>query len=217
MTNLQKRIFTSIIALPLSLFFIFKGGYFLLLFLLGIFFVANYELFSVFRKKTTILFLDLILILSLYSIYYLSDLNEISFYILLWIIILVVCSDVGGYVFGKIFKWKKLTKISPRKTLSGVFGSFIFSLFSVFIADVMFSPNQVIPIDFLDPKFFFLAIIFSLIAQAGDLTISYFKRIEKVKDTGKILPGHGGILDRIDGLMFVVILVFVLIYFHIIP
>ena len=217
MTNLQKRIFTSIIALPLSFFFIFKGGYFLLFFLLSIFFVANYELFSVFRKKTTILFLDLILILSLYSIYYLSDLNEISFYILLWIIILVVCSDVGGYVFGKIFKWKKLTKISPRKTLSGVFGSFIFSLFSVFIANAMLSSNQVIPIDFLDPKFFFLAIIFSLIAQAGDLTISYFKRIEKVKDTGKILPGHGGILDRIDGLMFVVILAFVLIYFHIIP
>jgi len=217
MTNLQKRIFTSIIALPLSLFFIFKGGYFLLLFLLSIFFVANYELFSVFRKKTTILFLDLILILSLYSIYYLSDLNEISFYILLWIIILVVCSDVGGYVFGKIFKWKKLTKISPRKTLSGVFGSFIFSLFSVFIASAVLNSNQVFPIDFLDPKFFFLAIIFSLIAQAGDLTISYFKRLEKVKDTGKILPGHGGILDRIDGLMFVVILAFVLIYFHIIP
>ena len=216
MTNLQKRIFTSIIALPLSLFFIFKGGYFLLFFLLSIFFVANYELFSVFREKTTILFLDLILILSLYSIYYLSDLNEISFYILLWIIILVVCSDIGGYVFGKIFKWKKLTKISPRKTLSGVFGSFIFSLFSVFIANAMLSSNQVIPIDFLDPKFFFLAIIFSLIAQAGDLTISYFKRIEKVKDTGKILPGHGGILDRIDGLMFVVILAFVLIYFHLI-
>ena len=217
MTNLQKRIFTSIIALPLSLFFIFKGGYFLLFFLLSIFFVANYELFSVFRKKTTILFLDLILILSLYSIYYLSDLNEISFYILLWVIILVLCSDVGGYAFGKIFKWKKLTKISPRKTLSGVFGSFIFSLFSVFIANAVFNSNQVFSIDFLDPKFFFLAIIFSLIAQAGDLTISYFKRIEKVKDTGKILPGHGGILDRIDGLMFVVILAFVLIYFHLIP
>ena len=128
-----------------------------------------------------------------------------------------MCSDIGGYVFGKIFKWKKLTKISPRKTLSGVFGSFLFSLFSVFIANAMFSSSQVIPIDFLDPKFFFLAIIFSLIAQAGDLTISYFKRIEKVKDTGKILPGHGGILDRIDGLMFVVILAFVLIYFHAIP
>ena len=216
MNNLQKRILTSVVIFPLSIFFIIKGGYFLLFFLLAVFFTANYELISVFRKKITILFLNIILILSLFSIYYLSD-TVITFSILLWVIILCVCSDVGGYVFGKIFKWKKLTKISPRKTLSGVFGSFIFSLFSVFIANAIFNSNQVFSIDFLDPKFFFLAIIFSLIAQAGDLTISYFKRIEKVKDTGKILPGHGGILDRIDGLMFVVILAFVLIYFHLIP
>ena len=68
-------------------------------------------------------------------------------------------------------------------------------------------------INFLDAKFFFLAIIFSLVAQAGDLTISYFKRLEKIKDTGKILPGHGGIFDRIDGLMFVSILAFVMFLF----
>jgi len=221
MTNLQKRIFTSIIALPLSLFFIFKGGYFLLLFLLSIFFVANYELFSVFRKKTTILFLDLILILSLYSIYYLSDLNEISFYILLWIIILVVCSDIGGYVFGKLFKWKKLTKISPKKTVSGALGSFIFSLLSVFIIQIIIEilPSRLeLGIDnFLIPEFFFLAIVFSLVAQAGDLTISYFKRLEKIKDTGNILPGHGGIFDRIDGLMFVIIVTFIFYKLHFIP
>ena len=215
MTNLQKRILTSIIILPLSIFFIIKGGYYLLFFLLGVFFIANYELFSVFNKKITILFLDLVLILSLLSIYYLvAQKNTASFYLLLWVIILCICSDVGGYVFGKIFKWKKLTKISPKKTLSGVLGSFIFSLFSVLIADIIF---QDLTVNFLDEKFFFLAIIFSLIAQAGDLTISYFKRLEKIKDTGNILPGHGGIFDRIDGLMFVVILVFVLIHFNIIP
>ena len=222
MTNFHKRILTSAIILPLSFFFIIKGGYYLLFFLMAIFFIANYELFSVFTKKTTILFLDLILILSLYSIYYLAS-YPISLYLLLWVIILVICSDVGGYVFGKTFKWKKLTKISPKKTLSGVLGSFIFSLLSIFIADLIV-PITIdtfigmgMFINFLDPKFFFLAIIFSLIAQAGDLTISYFKRVEKIKDTGKILPGHGGILDRIDGLMFVVILVFVLVYFNIIP
>ena len=121
MSNLQKRILTSLIILPLSIFFILKGGYFLLFFLLSIFFVANYELFSVFNKKATILLLDLILILSLYSIYYLAD-HAVLLYLLLWVIILVVCSDVGGYVFGKIFKWKKLTRISPKKSLSGVFG-----------------------------------------------------------------------------------------------
>ena len=136
MTNLQKRIVTSLIILPLSIFFILKGGYFLLFFLLSIFFTANYELFSVFHKKPVILFLDLILILSLYSIYYLAD-HTFSLTLLLWIIILVICSDVGGYAFGKIFKWKRLTRISPKKTLSGVLGSFVFSLFSVFIANAI--------------------------------------------------------------------------------
>ena len=126
MTNLQKRILTSIFILPISFFFIVEGGYTLLFFLLTVFFVANYELFSVFNKKNIILFLDLILILSLFSIYNLADTSDTSLYLLLWTIILVVCSDIGGYVFGKTFKWKKLTKISPKKTLSGVVGSFIF-------------------------------------------------------------------------------------------
>ena len=114
MTNLQKRILTSLVILPLSIFFIIKGGYFLKFFLLVVFLIANYELFSVFNKKKTILFLELVLILSLFSIYYLSDKGSESFYLLLWVIILCICSDVGGYVFGKIFKWKKLTLISPK-------------------------------------------------------------------------------------------------------
>ena len=95
-------------------------------------------------------------------------------------------------------------------------GSFIFSLFSLFIVEnVSFTSSAFI--QFLEPKFFFLAIIFSSVAQIGDLTISFFKRLEEVKDTGKILPGHGGIFDRIDGLIFVVILALLLIQFNIIP
>ena len=217
MSNLQKRILTSIIILPLSIFFIIKGGYFLLFFLLAIFFAGSYELFSVFDKKTTILFLDFILILSIFSIYYLTNKGSIPFYFLLWVIILCICSDIGGYVFGKIFKWKKLTKISPNKTLSGVLGSFLLSLFSVFIADAISPEYLILHLNFLQAKFFFLAIIFSLVAQAGDLAISYFKRLENIKDMGKILPGHGGIFDRIDGLMFVVILAFVLHKFNVLP
>ena len=216
MNNLQKRILTAIVIFPLSIFFIFKGGYILLSFLLAIFFMANYELFSIFKKNSNILFLDLVLILALFSIYYLA---ENSFWSLLWVIILVICSDVGGYAFGKIFKWKKLTNISPKKTVSGVLGSFIFSLLSVFIIQLLIEilyPLQ-FKYNFLAPEFFFLAIVLSLVSQAGDLTISYFKRLEKIKDTGKILPGHGGILDRIDGLMFVVIVAFILIQINIIP
>ena len=214
-SELIKRILTSMAIFPLSIFFVFQGGYLLLSFLLAIFFIANYELFSVFKKISNILFLDLVLILALFSIYYLA---ENSLWLLLWIIILVICSDIGGYVFGKIFKWKKLTKISPKKTLSGVLGSFIFSLLSVFIIQIIIENLQAVPRDnFLEPEFFFLAIVFSLVAQAGDLTISYFKRLEKIKDTGKILPGHGGIFDRIDGLMFVVIVTFVFYKLHFIP
>jgi len=208
MSNLAKRVLTSIIIFPLSIFFIYKGENLLLLFLFTVFFVANFELFSVFNKRIVILFLDIILIISLYSIYYLRELGTYSFNILLWVILLCVFSDVGGYVFGKTFKWKKLTKISPKKTLSGAFGSFILSLFSVLIAGLFLSEI------FFEAKYFFLSILFSLVAQSGDLLISYFKRMEKIKDTGKILPGHGGIFDRIDGLMFVIILVFILIYFN---
>ena len=218
MNNLQKRILTSVIILPFSLFFILKGGYFLLFFLLTIFFIANYELFSVFKKITNILFLDLILIFALFSIFYLA---EKSLWLLLWVIILVICSDVGGYVFGKIFKWKKLTNISPKKTVSGVLGSFLFALLSVFIIqfiiEILYPSSYSLKNNFLKPEFFFLAIVFSLVAQAGDLTISYFKRLEKIKDVGKILPGHGGIFDRIDSLMFVVILATIFYNFGLFP
>ena len=218
MNNLQKRILTSVIILPFSLFFILKGGYYLLFFLLTIFFIANYELFSVFKKISNILFLDLILIFALFSIFYLA---EKSLWLLLWVIILVICSDVGGYVFGKIFKWKKLTKISPKKTVSGVLGSFLFALLSVFIIqfiiEILYPSSYSLKNNFLKPEFFFLAIVFSLVAQAGDLTISYFKRLEKIKDVGKILPGHGGIFDRIDGLIFVVIVTLVFYKLQFIP
>ena len=156
---------------------------------------------------------SVVLILSLYSIYLLSKYES---ELLLWIIILVVCSDIGGYVFGKLFKWKKLTDISPNKTVSGVFGSFIFSLMSPILYFIITNPFNRSSDDFLEPEYFFYSLLFSLIAQAGDLTISYFKRLEKIKDAGKILPGHGGIFDRIDGLMFVSIIAYILIYLRLV-
>ena len=152
------------------------------------------------------------------SILYLRNDTASSYALLIWVIILTISSDIGGYVFGKIFKWKKLTKISPNKTLSGVLGSFIFSLGSVFLLGFIIELISGINSEFFQkPRYFILAIIFSLTAQLGDLIISYFKRLEKIKDTGKILPGHGGIFDRIDGLMFVVILAFILYSLKVFP
>ena len=227
MSNLQKRIYTSLILFPLSIFFVLQGGFHLLFFLFIVFLAANYELFSVFKNKVIILFLNLVLFLALYSIVHLRN-SEIGVFILTWVIILCVFSDIGGYVVGKIFKGKKLTTISPNKTLSGVLGSFIFSLFSIlimyeivaeplylFLGENYLSEMILFLSVILTPKFFFLSIVFSLTAQIGDLTLSYLKRLERIKDTGKILPGHGGIFDRIDGLMFALILTFVLSKFDI--
>ena len=218
MSNIKKRILSSIIILPVSLFFILKGGNYIVSFLYAILILGNFEVFSAFKRKLTIILIDLILVISLLAVLFLRNDTASSFFLLLWVIILTILSDVGGYLFGKFFKGKKISKISPNKTLSGVIGSFVFSIFSVFLIDIVVEIFTGIDNNFfLKPKFFILAIIFSITAQLGDLIISYFKRLEKIKDTGKIIPGHGGIFDRIDGLMFVVILAYILYTLKIFP
>ena len=215
MTNLQKRILTSLAALPLAIFFVVKGGYFLSFFLLFIFFVGLHEIFNVFKRVKTKLFLLLVLTLSIFSIYYLANDSISSLFLLYFVIGISVSSDVGGYVFGKIFKWKKLSKISPKKTISGVFGSYFCSFICVIAFNELSgsSTHGFLVSNLTIIPEVLLTIIFSTVAQAGDLVISYFKRLEKINDTGKILPGHGGIFDRIDGLMFVSILAFALVLF----
>tara|TARA_B110000459_G_scaffold180976_1_gene208029 strand:+ start:19 stop:597 length:579 start_codon:yes stop_codon:yes gene_type:complete len=116
---------------------------------------------------------------------------------LLFSVLVAIMSDIGGLIFGKIFKGKKLTKISPNKTISGSIGSFIFSI-------------SLIPFFYKDPiiqnlsSMFLITILISLISQLGDLFISFLKRKAKVKDTSDLLPGHGGFLDRIDGIIFAI-------------
>ena len=129
MNNLKKRILTSVIALPLSICLLIIGDFPLAFFLVFILFVGIYELFTVFKKTSTKVFLFLILTLSLFSTYYLREVASLFLY---FAIAISISSDIGGYVFGKIFKWKKLTKISPNKTFSGVFGSYFFSLFCLY-------------------------------------------------------------------------------------
>ncbi|OUW61492.1 MAG: phosphatidate cytidylyltransferase [Pelagibacterales bacterium MED-G40] len=209
MKNLQKRILTSLVIFPLSIFFIIKGGNYIVSFLYAVLILGNFEVFSAFKRKTTIIFLDVILVISLLSLLYLRNDTASSYVLLIWIVTLTIFSDIGGYIFGKVFKWKKLTSISPNKTLSGAIGSFFFSFMSVFAIGGIVNLIEGLNFNFfLKPKYFLLAIVFSLAAQIGDISISYFKRLEKIKDTGKILPGHGGIFDRIDGLIFVVIVAY---------
>ena len=111
------------------------------------------------------------------------------------ILIICVFSDIGGYIFGKIFKGPKLTKFSPNKTYAGMLGGYFLSLISVTMIP-LFKFNVMQFSDFL------FVIGISSVSQIGDIIISYFKRLSKIKDTGKIIPGHGGLLDRIDGMIF---------------
>ncbi len=218
MTNLNKRIFTSLIVFPVSMFFIIKGGNYIVSFLYAILILANFEAFSAFKRKTSIIFLDSILVASLLSILHLRNDTASSLILLLWVIILTISSDIGGYMFGKIFKWKRLTNISPTKTLSGVIGSLIFSIFSILLLGLICKILFQIDLSFfLKLKYFIFAIILSLSAQLGDLMVSYFKRLDKIKDTGKILPGHGGIFDRIDSLMLSTIVANILYYLKLFP
>ena len=218
MTNLNKRIFTSLIVFPVSMFFIIKGGNYIVSFLYAILILANFEAFSVFKRKTSIIFLDSVLVVSLLSILHLRNDTTSSLILLLWVIILTISSDIGGYIFGKIFRWKRLTNISPNKTLSGVIGSVIFSIFSILLLGLICKFLFQIDLSFfLKFKYFIFAVILSLSAQLGDLMVSYFKRLDKIKDTGKILPGHGGIFDRIDSLMFSTIVANILYYLKLFP
>lgn len=203
MSELIKRLFTSIVLISL-LFLSIINIYVLAIFLIICFFQIIYECYFLLKrnfKKNKKFKLYLLTLLSIIYIAYfniqifVTFLNNNSSELILLYFILTTCvfTDIGGYIFGKIFRGKKLTKISPNKTYSGLIGSFILSL----IFTIIFFIN------YLDiEKIILMSLIISSVSQLGDIFISYIKRNAKVKDTGDILPGHGGILDRFDGLIF---------------
>ena len=205
--ELQKRILSSIILLPLSFFFIIKGSAFFILFLTILFVIASLEWFRMTKTIEYKIFGTLFLLFSFYTVYFFRDRDLLDF---LLILIICVTTDIGGYIFGKIFKGPKLIKISPNKTYAGMIGSFLLSIITSYLFaikyDYTFLQNQNL---FEDFYFIFLVFIISSVSQIGDLTISYFKRLSKIKNTGNIFPGHGGLLDRIDGMIFAFPFIFV--------
>ena len=198
----EKRLLTSFLIVPFSLFLIIKGSLFFIFFLSIVFLITIYEWLKITKNLNITKILGTIFIFfSIYSAYLFR--NEQGVYVFLFIIIISILTDMGGYFFGKTFKGPRLTKISPNKTYSGVIGSFILSIiggmtyFNLFVGNILMSVHEYIIV------LLFIFLI-SLISQLGDLIISFYKRIAKLKNTGKILPGHGGLLDRIDGIIFTV-------------
>ena len=194
---LNYLILSSIILIPLSFFFIFKGSFLFILFLTIIFLIALMEWFEMTKNVELKILGVIFLLFSFYSSFYFRNKDLLDFLIL---ILICISTDIGGYIFGKLLKGPKLIKISPNKTYSGMFGGFllaiIFSYLFVYIYD-----SSLIVVNEL--RFIIFVICVSSVSQIGDLIISYFKRSSKIKNTGKIVPGHGGILDRIDGMIFV--------------
>ena len=217
--NLFKRIATSLVLFIILLIVIFSHNIIFISSLFALCGLVCFEAYSIFKKminknkpkiykkndkkkefNNKFLFLNVVTFLYVFLIFfYLSYQIYITEGQIFFLLIISVCffSDIGGYFVGKSIGGKKLTKISPNKTVSGTIGSFIFSLIPFLI---------IVQLEYLDLELTFTAIVLiiliSFVTQAGDLFISYLKRKAKIKDTGKILPGHGGILDRVDGIMF---------------
>jgi len=223
--NLLKRLITSIVLLSLFIFINFSHQYIFIFSILIIGLIICIEANNLFSKiltnknskknssinKLNANFIILNIITFSYIFFIFCNLSyEIhrseSPIFFLYIISICFFTDIGGYIFGKIIGGKKLSKISPNKTIAGAIGSFIFSIIPLIIA---------LNFNFLDLEFNLTNIIFclliSLISQIGDLFISLIKRKAEIKDTGNLLPGHGGILDRMDGIIFAVPFSYILI------
>ena len=199
-SNLKKRIFTSSILFLLTLLMIKYD--FILIYILIVFSVlalieflsiTNKIFFNTFYKYlSNIIFL---IYLFLFCFFFIFFSNSIYLKIILYLFLFsCIASDIGGYIFGKFFKGPKITKISPNKTYSGSIGSILFT-FLILSSGSFFYTNS------FSYSIFFISIFVSLSCQAGDLFFSFLKRKANIKDTGDLLPGHGGVLDRVDGIL----------------
>jgi len=206
-SEFNKRLISSILMVPAIIFIVLLGSYYFIFFLYLCFAISIYEWINISNSKKYIVPGLFLLMLSFYSAYKVryttyNDFDGASLF--LFILFICILTDLGGYFFGKILKGPKLTKISPKKTISGFVGGFILPLFFFYILfnnEILTINNKNFSVNFLSLIFFIISI--SLISQIGDIAVSYFKRLSGIKNSGNIIPGHGGILDRIDGMIFV--------------
>ena len=198
----EKRLLSSFILIPIAIFFIIKGSVLFVFFLSVLFLITSHEWIKMNKKNDLLKYLGIsFLLFSFYATFEIREENNLKYF--LFIITICIFTDIGGYLFGKIFNGPKLTKISPNKTYAGMLGGFVLSLIvaSLFLSNLnIFSLSNAD--HHLEKNIMIVVLCISFISQVGDLIISFFKRKSKVKNTGKIIPGHGGILDRIDGMLF---------------
>ena len=208
--ELIKRILSSLILIPIALFFIIKGSFLVNFFIIICFLITVYEWHNMSKNKPYYIFGHIFLLFSFYCVYIVrNELQENSLFIFLLILLICISTDVGGYVFGKIFKGPKLSKISPKKTYAGVVGGYFLSIIFANILNNfsdLFTPNYRLN----GKEEFVFVLMISTVSQIGDIIISYFKRSSNIKDTGKLIPGHGGVYDRLDSTIGVAPIAFII-------
>ena len=211
----EKRLISSIILILVTFLVILEGEIFFNIFLFIAFLISSYEWLKMIKRIDIKILGILFLFFSFYSAFYFRDQNLEGFVL---IILICISTDIGGYIFGNLFKGPKLSKISPNKTKSGMIGSYVLSLVVSSIFVIQYSNDIYIEQNLIenDLKFIILILLISSVSQIGDLIISYFKRSSKIKNTGNIIPGHGGLLDRIDGMIFVFPFVYLFTFFSVI-
>ena len=197
-----KRILSSIILLPIVIFFIIEGSFLFNSLILISLIITLYEWQLMSKGKNYNIFGFIYIIASFYIIYLLRNYSDDKYLFFLLILIICISTDIGGYVFGKIFKGPKLTKISPNKTYAGMIGAFLLSIFTATFFLNYYDYYIIDRFEILNIYNFIFIIFISFVSQFGDILISFFKRRSKIKNSGKIIPGHGGLLDRIDGMIF---------------
>ena len=201
-SELSKRLMSSMVLIPVVFYCILSGSYYFNILIITSFIISIFEWNSMNKRKLYSIVGLIFLCISYLTIFLIrNNLGEQSLYFFLVIILTCVSTDLGGYIFGKVFKGPKLIKISPKKTYSGMIGGFILSIVVMVLFNKFNFISDYYP-DNVNIKFIFLILIISTVSQIGDIIVSYFKRKAKIKDTGKIIPGHGGILDRTDGMIF---------------
>ena len=209
--NLFKRIITSLILITILFISLFLNDLSWKLLIIIFSLLCFYEFYNlinkIFKNKILILITLFLIALYLYYFYFLLINIRIEFGEEAILILLITCilSDIGGYVTGKLLGGPKLTKISPNKTISGAAGSVIFTILGspMFVYFLKKFDEESISLE-ISAKIYIWFLMMSIFCQVGDLLISYLKRKAKVEDTGAILPGHGGILDRVDGIIFAI-------------
>ena len=206
MKNFYSRLGSSLVMGPAFLLALYEAGFFFYILLFLLFLSSFYEVFKNVKQIFLSFCLYFLILFFIFSHFNIRGSNNNDYIILVWLILIVWTSDIGGYVFGKVFKGPKLTSYSPNKTISGFLGSFVFSQSSFLILYLFLDYN------YLNLKLFIVQFFLCIIAVCGDIFFSYIKRINQIKDYSNLIPGHGGILDRIDGLIFVVIIYYFIRY-----